>query len=162
MSVASEISRLTTLRNNIRTKLIALGIISNSSADLSACYTGINGISGKAAATYNTSSSNQTISSGQYLTGAQTIRGVTTSGISAGNVKYGQTVKVGDSADDDRITGVTGTFTGSSTVSSGQTAASAGEILSGYSAWVNGAEVKGSLSAMTTQQIATAVQAGWV
>lgn len=162
MSVSSEISRLTTLRNNIRTKLISLGIISSNSADLSALYTGINGITGKSAATYNTSGSDQTISAGQYLKGAQTIKAVTTSGISAANIKYGQTVKVGDSGDDDRITSATGTFTGSSTVSSGQTAAAAGQILSGYSAWVNGAEVKGSLSAMTSAQIQSAANSGWV
>ena len=73
--------------------------------------------------TYNTSSSDQTISSGRYLTGTQTIRGVTVSGLSAANIANGVTVKVGDSADDDRIVSVTGTlsfityYTGSSTPS---------------------------------------------
>ena len=135
---------------------VSAGTAGNSAVSLTASVTT------KAAATYTTSSSDQTISSGQYLTGAQTIKAVTTSGISAANIKYGQTVKVGDSADDDRITSATGTFTGASTVSSGQTAAAAGQILSGYSAWVNGVEVKGSLSAMTSAQIQTAVNAGWV
>lgn len=144
MSIATQLSRLTTLRNNIRTKLISLGIISNSSANLQACYNGLNAVTAKNATTYNTSSSDQTISSGQYLTGAQTIKAVTISGISVGNIKSGVTVKVGDANDDDRIAGVTGTFTSSSTVSSGQIAASAGQILSGYSAWVNGAEVQGT------------------
>lgn len=119
---------------------ISSGTAGNSSVSLTASVTT------KAAATYNTSSSDQTISASQYLTGAQTIKAVTTSGISAGNIKYGTTVKVGDTNDDDRIAGVTGTFTGSSTVSSGQTAAAAGQILSGYSAWVNGSEVQGSLA----------------
>ena len=96
-------------------------------------------------ATYNTSSSNQTIASGTYLTGVQTIRGVTTDGITAGNIRYGATAKVGDSADDDRITSVEGTFTRSNTVSSGQTAASAAQLLSGYSAWVDGTEIQGSI-----------------
>ena len=100
----------------------------------------------QAAATYYPSSSQQTIASGKYLTGTQTIAAVATSGISAANIKDGVTVKVGDSADDDRITGVTGTFTDASTVSSGQTAATANNILSGYSAWVDGAEVKGSVA----------------
>ena len=53
------------------------------------------------------------------MTGAQTIKAVATSGISAGNIKDGVVVKVGDSGDDDRIVGVTGTFTDASTVSSG-------------------------------------------
>jgi len=98
----------------------------------------------KAAATYNTSTSDQTISSGQYLTGAQTIKAVATSGISAANIKSGAVVKVGDANSATRIANVTGTFTSSSTVSSGQTAAGASQIKSGYSAWVNGSEVKGS------------------
>ena len=42
---------------------------------------------------------------------------------------------------------MTGTFTDASTVTSGQTAAGAAQILSGYSAWVDGAEVQGSMSA---------------
>lgn len=76
------------------------------------------------ATTYNTSSSDQTISSGRYLTGNQTIRGVTVSGLSAGNIASGVTVMVGDSADADRIASVTGTlafvtyYTGSTTPSS--------------------------------------------
>lgn len=37
MSVASEISRLTTLRNRIRTKLISLGALSDVNADLEDC-----------------------------------------------------------------------------------------------------------------------------
>ena len=100
----------------------------------------------KAAASYNVSSSDQTISSGQYLTGAQTIRGVTTENISAANIKDGVVVKVGDSDNAGRIQNVTGTFTDASTVSSGQTAASAAQILQGYSAWVDGAEIQGSLN----------------
>ena len=100
----------------------------------------------QAAATYYPSTTQQTIASGKYLTGTQTIAAVAISGISAANIKDGVTVKVGDSADDDRITGVTGTFTDASTVSSGQTAATANKILSGYSAWVDGAEVKGSVA----------------
>ena len=94
---------------------------------------------------YNTSSSDQTISSGKYITGMQTIKAVTTSGISAENIKYGETIKVGDANDDDRITAVTGAFSGSSTVSSGQTAATASEIISGYSAFVDGVEVQGTI-----------------
>ena len=145
MSVTSEISRLTALRNNFRTKLIALGVISDQSADLDDCYTGLDGITKRGAATFGVAASDRTIESGQYLAGMQTIRAVTTSGISAANIKNGVTIQVGDSADDDRITGVTGSFTAASTVSAGQTAATADKILGGYSAWVNGVEVQGSL-----------------
>lgn len=181
MSIASQITRLTTLRNNIRTKLIALGIISDSSATLSDCYDGINGVvarnsssmtsssntvtapagyyasagtktvgTAKAAATYNTSTSDQTIAAGNYLTGAQTIKAVKTENISSSNIKDGVTITVGDENDADRIAGVAGTFTDASTVSSGQTAAAAGQILSGYSAWVDGSEVKGSIATKTS------------
>lgn len=66
----------------------------------------------KAAATYNTSTSDQSIAAGQYLTGAQTIKAVTTSNISAGNIKVGVNVKVGDANSAGRIKNITGTFDG--------------------------------------------------
>ena len=99
-----------------------------------------------AATTYYPSTSDQTIASGKYLTGTQTIAKVVTSNITAANIKDGTVVKIGDTADDDRVLSVTGTFTDASTVSSGQTAAAAGQILTGYSAWVDGAEVKGNIA----------------
>lgn len=74
--------------------------------------------------TYNTSSSDQTITSGKYITGTQTIKAVTYSGLSAGNIASGVTVKIGDANDDDRIASVTGTlafvtyYTGTSVPSS--------------------------------------------
>ena len=55
----------------------------------------------------------QTINSGRYLTGNQTIKGVTTSNLTAANIKAGVTVMVGDSADPDRVMSVTGTYEGS-------------------------------------------------
>lgn len=45
MSIATEITRITNLRNTIRTKLVNLGIITNSSASLSDCSTAIDGLS---------------------------------------------------------------------------------------------------------------------
>lgn len=44
MSIATQISRLTTLRDNIRTKLISLGLLSDTSADLEDCYDAIDSI----------------------------------------------------------------------------------------------------------------------
>ena len=83
---------------------ISSGTAGNSSVSLTASVTT------KAATTYNTSSTDQTIASGTYLTGTQTIKAVTVSGLSAGNIADGVTVKVGDANDDDRIASVTGTL----------------------------------------------------
>lgn len=65
---------------------------------------------GKAAATYKPSTSDQTISGGQYLAGAQTIAGVTVSNLQAQYIANGVTVKVGCSTDDDCVTVVTGSL----------------------------------------------------
>lgn len=75
----------------------------------------------KAATTYHPSTTARSISSGTYLTGAQTIAAVTTSNLSASNIVSGVTIKVGDSSDDDCVASVTGNvvlqnyYTGSST-----------------------------------------------
>lgn len=45
MSLATEITRIITLRDAIRTKLVNLGIITNSSASLSDCSTAISELS---------------------------------------------------------------------------------------------------------------------
>ena len=103
-------------------------------------------LSTQSATTYYPSTTAQSIASGKYTTGTQTIAAVVLTNISAANIKDGVTVKVGDSSDDDRVTGITGSFTDASTVSSGQTAAAAAQLLSGYSAWVDGTEVKGSIT----------------
>ena len=66
----------------------------------------------KSAATYYPSASDQTIAADQYLTGAQTIKGVTYTNLTAGNIKKDVVVEIGDSADSDRIVSVTGTYEG--------------------------------------------------
>jgi len=98
----------------------------------------------KDAATYNTSTADQTINSGQYLGGNQTIKAVTTANIDAVNIKKGVTVKVGDANNAGRIKDIAGTYT---TVSSGQTAVTAAALRKGYSGFANGgAEVKGNMT----------------
>ena len=62
--------------------------------------------------TYHPSTSDQTIVATTYATGAQTIKAVTLTNLTAANIKSGVTVKVGDSTDDDCVASVTGTYTG--------------------------------------------------
>lgn len=98
----------------------------------------------KSAEVFNISASDRTIALNQYLSGAQIIKGVTTENILAENIKKGVNVKVGDTNNAGRIKNITGTYT---TPSSGQSAATANKILSGYSGFVNGGnEIKGSIA----------------
>lgn len=103
---------------------VSSGTAGNSSVSLTASVTT------KAASTYNTSTTDQTIASGTYLTGAQTIRGVTVSGLDASKILSGTTVMIGDSADADRIASVSGsvTFSTITTSSSNPTGGSNGDI----------------------------------
>ena len=78
---------------------------------VSSTYVG-SGVTKKAATTYHPSTSDQTIATNQYLTGAQTIKAVTHN-LSAGDIKSGVTLKIGDSTDDDCVVSVTGTYTAS-------------------------------------------------
>lgn len=64
----------------------------------------------KSAASYNPSTSDQTIAAAQYLAGAQTIRAVTLANLLAQYIANGITVKVGCAADDDCVASVTGTL----------------------------------------------------
>lgn len=66
----------------------------------------------QAAQTINTSTADQTIASYRWLTGTQTIKSVTTSNLTAANIKSGVTVKVGDANNSSRITQITGTYEG--------------------------------------------------
>jgi len=72
----------------------------------------------QAAQTIHPSATDQTIASGKYLTGAQTVKGVLLTNLSAGNIKKNVVVKVGDSTDDDCVTSVTGTYEGGGGVAS--------------------------------------------
>lgn len=84
----------------------------------------------KGATTYNTSTTDQTIASGTYLTGTQTIKAVTVSGLDASKILSGTTVMVGDSGDADRIISVSGsvTFSTITTSSSNPSGGSNGDI----------------------------------
>ncbi len=60
------------------------------------------------------SSTAQYINTGTYIKGQQEIMGVVCTNLDAANIKQGVTVKIGDSMDDDCVTSVLGTYTGSS------------------------------------------------
>ena len=112
------LSKSVSVTPSVTAGYISSGTAGNANVSLTASVTT------KAAATINTSTTDQTIASGQYLTGTQTIKAVTVSGLAASNILSGVTVKVGDANDDDRIASVTGNvviqhyYTGSSTPSS--------------------------------------------
>lgn len=102
---------------------ISTGTAGNSSVSLTASVTT------KAAATITPGTSNQTIASGTYLTGTQTIAG--DADLVAGNIKAGS-----------NIFNVSGTFTSDAT-------AAASDILNGETAYVNGSKVTGTLVLQT-------------
>lgn len=80
----------------------------------------------KTAATIHPSGSDQTIAASQYLTGAQTIKGVQLTNLLAENIKEGVVVEVGDSTDSDCVTSVTGTYQGGGSGSSKNTQVASG------------------------------------
>lgn len=105
---------------------------------VSRTYVG-SGVTKKSAATYTPGTSDQSIASGQYLNGTQTIKG--DSNLTAGNIRNGV-----------KIFNVTGSYAGSS--SSGGTDTSdataiAKDIANGKTAYVNGEKVTGTLTDST-------------
>lgn len=66
MSISTEITRLTTLRNNIRIKLKALGIVSSDTATLNDCYTALNGVVKKTSSDMTASGASVTAPAGYY------------------------------------------------------------------------------------------------
>ena len=83
---------------------VSSGTAGNASVSLTASVTT------KAAATYHPSTSDQTVSASQYLTGAQTIKAVTHN-LDATKILSGTTFKIGDSTDDDCVASVSGSVT---------------------------------------------------
>lgn len=90
-------------------------------------------IPSKGATTYTPSTSNQTIASGNYLSGVQTIKG--DANLVAGNIAKGKS-----------IFGVAGTYTSDAN-------AAAANILKNKTAYVNGAKVTGSMNNYSSQHI---------
>ena len=102
---------------------ISSGTAGNSSVSLTASITT------KAAATYHPSTTDQTISASQYLTGAQTIKAVTHN-LDTTKILSGTTFKIGDSMDDDCVVSVSGSVT-FQTIYSGSSAPSSATGVNG-------------------------------
>lgn len=100
------LSKTISVTPSVTAGYVSSGTAGNSSVSLTASVTT------QAAQTLYPSSTDQTISSGRYLTGTQTFKAVTTTNLTASNIKSGVVVEVGDSSDSDRILSVTGTYTG--------------------------------------------------
>lgn len=95
------------------TPTVSAGYVASGTAGtITVSGSGTNQLTTQAAQTIHPSTTDQTIASGRYLTGAQTIKAVTTTNLTAENIVQGVTVKVGDSTDDDCVTSVTGTASG--------------------------------------------------
>lgn len=67
-----------------------------------------------AAGVYYASSTDRVIPANTYFSGARTIKGITTTNLTTGNIKAGVTVYVGDTSSPTSIKSITGTYSGSS------------------------------------------------
>ena len=91
------------------------GVITGTNTFTSAYYaastkTSTINLTTQAAQTIYTSTADQTIASYRWLTGTQTIKSVTYTGLAASQIVSGVTVKIGDANNASRITQVTGTL----------------------------------------------------
>lgn len=92
------------------TPTVSAGYVASGTAGtITVSGSGTSQLTTQAAQTIHPSTTDQTIASGKYLTGAQTVKAVTTTNLTAENIVSGVTVKVGDSTDDDCVASVTGT-----------------------------------------------------
>ena len=113
------------------TPTVSAGYVSTGTAGtITASGSDTEQMSVQAAQTIHPSTTDQTIASGRYLTGNQTIKAVTVSGLSASNILSGVTVKIGDSTDDDCVASVSGSVS-FQTIYSGSSAPSAAQGVDG-------------------------------
>lgn len=99
------LSKTVSVTPSVTAGYVASGTAGNSNVSLTASVTT------QGAQTIHPSTTDQTIGSGRYLTGTQTIKAVTVSGLSASSILSGTTVKIGDSTDDDCVASVSGSVT---------------------------------------------------
>ena len=116
------------------TPTVSAGYVSSATAS-TATVTLTADVTTKAATTYRASTSAQTIAGGTYLTGDQTIAAVSQTNLSAANIKAGTTISISNGQSN--IWSVAGTFTSDAT-------ATAADINSGVTAYVNGSKITGT------------------
>lgn len=96
------------------TPTVSAGYVSSGTAGtITVSGSNTSNLTTQAAQTIHPSTTDQTIASGRYTTGAQTIKAVTHN-LTAGIIKSGEVVKIGDSTDDDCVVSITGTYAGGS------------------------------------------------
>ncbi len=94
------------------TPTVSAGYVSSGTAGtITVSGSNTNQLTVQAAQTIHPSTTDQTISSGKYLTGAQTIKAVVHN-LTADKIAEGFVAKIGDSIDDDCVASITGTHSG--------------------------------------------------
>lgn len=93
---------------NVTPTVSAGYVASGTAGTITISGSGTNQLTTQAAQTIHPSTTDQTMASGTYLTGAQTVMAVRTKNFYASNIVNGVTVKIGDTTDDDCVASVTG------------------------------------------------------
>ena len=136
-TVSTGTNTLTLTKTGVSTTpTVSAGYVSSATSS-TATVTLTASVTTKAAATYHPSTTAQSIAASTYLTGTQTINAVTTTNLTAANIKKDVVVKIGDSSDDDCVVSITGTYEGSGGGGSGLTVATATATLSSASASIS-------------------------
>lgn len=112
----------------------------------------LDGVPVQSAQTLYPSTADQTIASQKWITGSQTLKSVTYTGLTAGNIVSGVTVKIGDSANPSRIVQIVGTAS-TGGIDTSDATATAGDILSPKTAYASGAKLTGTIQTKSATDI---------
>ena len=111
------------------TPTVSAGYVSSGTAGtVSVSGSNTSQLTTQAAQTITPTTTNQTIASGKYLTGVQTIEGIVCTNLTAENIADGVTVKIGTATDDDSVASVTGTHQGGGGASTTNVSFTAGDL----------------------------------